>query len=460
MVDEFRSAAVDLMAVKHAAEHDLQMRATRARIEGLSSDGRGIARRYGKTIFIEGALPGEDVGFHINRQRRGYDEAFILEIHEKSNERVVPACRHFGVCGGCVLQHLTPAAQLKLKQSILLDTLERIGRVHPQTVLAPISGPVWGYRRRARLSVRKAHSPEHLRVGFVELHGGHVVAVRRRETLNPKVGNLMELLSALIGAMSIGNRIPQIEVAIGEKATVPVLRTLAQLGDTDRRKLLEFELTHDVHIYIQLGYESSAAPLNGKTVRLNYTLSRWNVQIDFEPTDFIQVNGEINQHLILRAIEQLQVEPQTRVLDLFCGLGNFTLPLARMAREVVGVEGEPRLVKQSRKNAVLNNMKNVKFYQENLFADQNGISWLQTSYDRLLLDPPRAGARGLFAWLGAKLPPRIVYVSCHPATLARDAGFLVHERKYELVSAGIVDMFPHTAHIESMAMFTSARSHE
>ena len=423
------------------------------RVEDLSSDGRGIARLNSKAVFIEGALPGEDIDFQIVRRHREYDEARIRNIRKESVERVQPMCRHYGECGGCVLQHQSPAAQLAAKQKSLLDNLKRIGHVEPEVTLPPLTGPVWGYRRRARLSVHRAYSHAGVNVGFMEKHSKRITDMRRCETLHPNIGRIIEPLSALIGTLSIKDRIPQIEVAVGEKASVLVLRILAQPEKSDREKLSEFAQVHDVHFYLQPGNEDSAVSLVGENVQLSYSLSRWDLQINYEPSDFIQVNAEINQLLVWHALQELQVEPRHRVLDLFCGLGNFTLPLAKIATEVVGIEGENGLVSRARANATYNGVTNIQYYQDDLFKDQNHAAWLQQAYDRLLLDPPRAGAREILACFGSKLPPRIVYISCHPATLARDANYLVNECKYKILSAGVVDMFPHTAHVESMAVF-------
>jgi len=429
---------------------------SRGQVGALSHDGRGIVRINGKAVFIEGALPGEDVDFHIVRRRREYDEARLLDIHNKSSERVPPQCEHFGVCGGCALQHLAPAAQITSKQQTLLDNLKRIGQVQPQAMLPPLTGPVWGYRRRARLSVHRGPSPEQVHVGFVEQHSKHVAKIRHCETLHPKIGNLIESLAVLIGNLTIAERIPQIEVAMGDNATILVLRILSQPDRMDRIKLSEFEQTHDLYFYLQPGKQDSTIPLGTERTSLNYSLPDWNVEITFEPADFIQINGEINRQLVKRAIEKLQVKRQHRVLDLFCGLGNFTLPLARVSNEVAGIESEPGLVVRACANAERNGLTNIRFYRADLFADQQDAVWQQLPYDRLLLDPPRAGALEILTGLGSKLPQRIVYISCHPATLARDAGFLVHARGYQLLSAGVLDMFPHTAYVESMAVFTHA----
>lgn len=429
-----------------------ELASARALVRTISHDGRGIARLDGKTVFIEGALPGEDVEFRIQHRHRDYDEAQVQNILSASPERVTPLCEHFGVCGGCNLQHLAPAAQLSAKQQTLLDNFKRIGHVQPEKILAPLTGPVWGYRRRARLSVRQVPVKGRVLVGFVEKYSPHVTDTHRCETLHPKIGNLIQPLATLLGELSIADRIPQIEIAVGDTATVLVLRTLSPISKADHGKLSVFEWAHDLRFYLQPGRKDTAVPLNGERASLSYRLPDWDVEITFEPADFIQVNAEINRQLVNRVIEVLQVEPGHRVLDLFCGLGNFTLPLARVAKEAVGVEGEIGLVQRAHANAERNCFSNVRFHQADLFTDQKDALWLKQTYHRLLLDPPRAGAREILACLGPRLPQRVVYVSCHPATLARDTAVLVQEHGYRLLSAGVLDMFPHTAHVESIAV--------
>lgn len=430
---------------------------TDANVESLSHDGRGIVRSNGKTVFVEGALPGEQINYRLLRQRRDYDEARVEEIKQPSPERVTPRCEHFGVCGGCTLQHLAPAAQLAAKQQTLLDNLQRIGHVQPDTVLEPLAGPAWGYRRRARLSARYVPNKGRVLVGFVERDNSFVTDTRRCEILDPKVGVLIEALSALLSSMSIRERIPQIELAVGDVHTVLVLRVLSAPDADDRQRLSEFESSHQLHIYLQAGKPDALEPLNGDPVRLAYRLPEWDMELEFEPADFIQVNAKVNRLLIARALELLDVQSQHRVLDLFCGLGNFTLPLARNARLAVGVEGDIGLVRRARLNAERNGIANAEFCHADLFADTGSAPWMQQQYDCVLLDPPRAGAREVIAHFGALGAQRVVYVSCHPATLARDAELLVKQQGYRLRAAGVLDMFPHTAHVESIAVFERER---
>lgn len=422
-------------------------------IESLSHDGRGIARVNGKTVFVEGALPGERVSLQFYRRRRDYDEARIVTVGKASPDRVEPRCRHFGTCGGCVLQHLAPAAQLAAKQQTLLDNLRRIGRVEPETLMPPLHGPAWGYRRRARLSARLVTAKGRVLVGFVERGKSSVTDIRRCEILDPRVGALIQPLSELLGGTSIPDRIPQVELAVGDSAIVLVVRILRELNDRDRARFLEFEQRHGVCILLQTGQPDDLEAISERP-RLSYGIPEWGVDLEFQPVDFIQVNAEINRSLIARAMELLELEPSHRVLDLFCGLGNFTLPLARAAKSVVGVEGDAGLIHRARLNAERNGIGNVQFYRADLFAEELPVqTWMRERYDRVLLDPPRAGAREIIANIDRLGARRLVYVSCHPATLARDAGLLVGQHNFHLISAGVLDMFPHTAHVESIAVF-------
>lgn len=436
-----RSAAVPISIIE-AAE-----------VEALSHDGRGIVRVDGKTVFVDGVLPGERINLRLLHRHRDYDEASAEEISRASPSRVTPRCEHFGVCGGCTLQHMAVETQLATKQQTLLDNLRRIGHVQPDTVLAPMTGPVWGYRRRARLSVRYVPAKGKALVGFVERGKPFVTDTRRCEILDPKVGSLIEALSGLLSGMSIADRIPQVELAVGDLHTVLVIRVLGTLTASDRERLTEFESGHRIHIYLQSDKPDTLEPLAGEPVRLSYGLPEWNLELDFEPADFIQVNAEINRRLIACALESLEVEPGHKVLDLFCGLGNFTLPLARVAGTAVGVEGDAGLVRRARLNAEKNGIGNAEFHHADLFQEPATAPWMRQRYDRVLLDPPRAGAREIIGHFGKLSPQRVVYVSCHPATLARDAEVLVNRLGYRLCAAGVLDMFPHTAHIESIAVF-------
>lgn len=422
-------------------------------VNALSHDGRGVARVAGKTVFIEDALPGETVSIQIRRRRRDYDEAQLVEVLEPAESRVAPRCAHFGTCGACSLQHLLPEAQLHAKQQTLLDNLQRIGGVQPEQVLEPLTGPVWGYRRRARLSVRYVAGKQRCLMGFTERNSGFITDTECCEVLDPRVGAAIRPLSDLFTALSIADRIPQVELAASDDTVVLVLRVLAEPSAADRECLAVFEREHGLRFYLQAGRPEDAVPLQGEPVALQYRLADWDVDIGFQVADFIQVNGEINRTLVNRAIEELQLRPGHRVLDLFCGLGNFTLPLARVGASVTGVEGDAGLVVRARANAARNGLGEVEFQQADLFAERVQGEWAGRRYDRILLDPPRAGAREIIAQFPYFAAERLVYVSCHPATLARDAGILVKEQGWRLLRAGVLDMFPHTSHVESIAVF-------
>ena len=415
---------------------------TAVEITALSHDGRGIARLAGKAMFVEDALPGENVRFRIYRRRREFDEAQVTEVLQASAQRVQPRCAHFGTCGGCVLQHLAPEAQVAAKQQTLLDNLERIGSLRPMQVGAPLLGPVWGYRRRARLSAYRDPGGKVL-VGFTERHRHRVTGLQQCHVLDPKVGGLIDELSAVLSGLSIPDKIPQLEVAVGDDATVLVMKTLAPPTDADMQKLAAFGQQHGLRVLLQG---------DGTPPELHYRLAESDIEIAFQPADFIQVNGEMNRRLVQLAVEALDPRPDEDVLDLFAGLGNFTLPLARRARSVLGVEGEAELVARARRNASNNGITNAAFELANLFDEKQHGSWAKRQYSRILLDPPRAGAREIIAQFPKLKARRIVYVSCHPATLARDARLLA-DQGWQLTRAGVLDMFPHTAHVESMAVF-------
>jgi len=425
-----------------------------AHIDSLSHDGRGVARLEGKTVFVDGALPGEDVRLLYTRKRRDYDEARTEEVLRPGAGRVEPRCAHFGLCGGCSLQHLAPEAQIAAKQRRLSDNLQRIGKVEPGEVFEPLTGPVWQYRRKARLGVKYVEKKGRVLVGFREKHSNRLADLTRCEVLDASVGERLPAIEALIDGLEARARIPQIEVAVGDNATALVFRHLDPLSGDDERALTAFAQAHGLHIYLQPGGPDSVAPLWPEDSALSYRLANHDVELGFAPTDFTQVNAAINSAMVDRALELLEAGPEDRVLDLFCGLGNFTLPLARRVSEVVGVEGDVQLVQRARDNAQRNGIDNAQFHVANLDEDPAATPWLRgQGYDKVLLDPPRAGAAEALAALARLKPRRLVYVSCNPATLARDAGALVNEFGFRMAGAGVMDMFPHTAHVESIALF-------
>lgn len=425
-----------------------------ARVESLAHDGRGVARVNGKTVFIEGALPGEQVLFKYVTQRRNFDEGDLQSVVEASPLRVAPRCPHAPVCGGCTLQHMEGTAQILSKQKVLSDALAHIGRVTPESVMPPLTGPLWGYRRRARLGAKFVIKKDAMLVGFREKRSNLLAELSRCDVLHPAVGTKIEALRELLRRLEAYNRIPQIEVAVADNATALVFRNLVPLSETDKSTLAAFGEEQGFYMYLQPGGIDSVTLLWPQEDELFYRMPEFNLEMGFRPNDFIQVNGEMNLRMVSRAMEWLAPEPHSRVLDLFCGLGNFTLPIARRAAEVVGVEGDLRLVRAAQDNARRNGIANTSFHVADLAGDCADAVWARgQKYDQVLLDPPRAGAAGLIPLLPRLRAVRIVYVSCDPATLARDAGELVNQHGYRLRAAGVMDMFPHTTHVESMAVF-------
>ncbi|GIX36136.1 MAG: 23S rRNA (uracil(1939)-C(5))-methyltransferase RlmD [Lysobacteraceae bacterium] len=424
-------------------------------IQDLSHDGRGVGRIEGKAVFVAGALPGERVRARVTARRRSFDEAATLEVLRASPHRVEPRCAAFGVCGGCALQHLHPAVQIEAKQKVLLENLERIAKVQPESVLEPLTDRLWQYRRKARLGVRRVHRKGRVLVGFREARDPRYIAdCSRCEVLVPEVGERLGELAELVGALKIAEKLPQIEVAAGDAATALVLRHLEPLGAADLEALRAFSRRTGLIIHLQPGGTDSVRPLDPDAPSgLDFAVDDGAVRLAFEPLDFVQVNAGMNRRMIARALDLLELEPGHRVLDLFCGLGNFTLPIARRVKAAVGVEGEAALVERARRNARNNGLHNAEFHVADLSRPLAGADWLEGDYDRLLLDPPRTGADGILPQLPLARIPRVVYVSCHPGSLARDAGMLVHQHGFRLRAAGVMDMFPHTAHVESIALF-------
>lgn len=440
-------------------------------IESLDMEGRGVGRLKnedgtpGKVVFVEGALPGETVGYVSHRRKSKWEAATMTALHRESALRVAPKCRYFGTCGGCAMQHLEPSAQVAIKQRVLEDNLWHLGRVRPETMLPPMHGPTWGYRYRARLSVRCVAKKGGVLVGFHESKSRYIADMRTCEILPPHVSALLVPLRELIGSLSIARSVPQIELAIGdagrERITALVLRIMEPLSVDDETTLRAFADRHGIEWWLQPAGPDSAAPFHPAETRLAYTLPEFGLRMPFKPTDFTQVNHQINRALVSRALRLLDVQPQDRVADLFCGLGNFTLPIATRARETLGIEGSRVLVERAGENARANGLdRRTRFQCRNLFELSADDLAELGPFDRMLVDPPRDGALAVCQALAALakdrpllLPRRIVYVSCSPATLARDAGILVAEAGYTLKRAGVINMFPHTAHVESIAVF-------
>jgi 23S rRNA (uracil1939-C5)-methyltransferase len=430
-------------------------------ITALDQEGRGIARIDGKAVFVEGALVGERVTIEIYRKRPTYELARATGVLRASPSRVVPLCPHFGVCGGCSLQHLEAAAQVAAKQRVLEDALWHIGRVRAGELLAPIHGPAWGYRQRARLSVRDVPKKGGVLVGFHERKSSFITDMRTCPVLPPHISSLLPALRELIGGLSLRDRLPQIELAVGDDADdgtgneVLVLRNLDALTASDERALADFADRHGVRLYLQPQGPATVQAFHPPARPLGYALPDFGVRIEFQPTDFTQVNVAMNRMLVRRAVGLLDPAEGDAVADFFCGLGNFSLPIARRGAKVVGVEGSAPLVRRAQANAQANGLGDrASFVAADLFeATPSSIEALG-AIDKALLDPPREGAIALVKALPEARLSRVVYVSCNPATLARDASVLVHERGFTLRKAGIVNLFPHTAHVESVAVFT------
>lgn len=438
------------------------------RIESLDMEAQGVARNSeGKVVFVEGALPGEEVQVQVLRRKNQWEQANYVALRHESAQRVRPGCPHFGLhagaCGGCKMQHLDPAAQVAIKQRVLEDNLAHLGKVKPERMLRPIEGPAWGYRYRARLSVRYVARKETVLVGFHERKSRYVADMSVCRVLPRHVSDLLLPLRALVGSMQARDTLPQIELAIGDGVTALVLRHLEPLSDGDVAQLRAFAAQHGVQWWLQPKGPDTVHLLDNEGPELGYTLPEFGLRMPFKPTDFTQVNHQINTVLVGRALRLLDARPDERVIDWFCGLGNFTLPIATRAREVLGVEGSEALVERSRQNAQRNGLAaRTSFQARNLFEMTPEELVAFGSADKWLVDPPREGAFALAKALadlqttplsGWQPPRRIVYVSCNPATLARDAGLLVHVAGYRCVAAGAVNMFPHTAHVESMAVF-------
>jgi 23S rRNA (uracil1939-C5)-methyltransferase len=434
-------------------------------VESLDQEGRGVAHVEGKTIFIDGALPGEKVTYQSHRKKASYEVADVEEIFKSSNLRTTPKCPHFGMCGGCAMQHLDFAGQVAAKQRLLEDNLWHIGKVKPERMLPAIYGPRWGYRHKARLRVRHVPKKGGVLVGFNEKASSYVAHMDSCEVLPPHVSALIVPLQQLIAKLSVIDRVPQIEVAVGELVTVLVFRLLEPLQPADEPLLREFADQHGIQIWTQSKGPETATPFHPLDApKLSYSLPEFDLIYTFKPTEFTQVNPHINRVMIRRAMQLLQPQAGERIADFFCGLGNFTLPIARSGATVLGMEGSRPLVERAKESAALNGLEKQTEYREaDLFKMTPEALAALGPFDKWLVDPPRDGALELFKALPgedseskAVSPQRIVYVSCNPATLARDAGLLVHTRGYRLAAAGIINMFPHTAHVESIALFEKA----
>lgn len=422
-------------------------------IESLSHEGRGVAHLEEKVIFVSGALPGEKVLANRTFSRAKFEEAEVLEVLQASDQRIQPKCEVFGICGGCSFQHLSSDDQIKAKGEWLKEVLIQQTKTEPKTWLEPMRSQPWGYRRKARLGVRFVRKKDKALVGFREKKSSFVADMTRCEVLHPSIGENLEVLADCVEQLSIREQVPQFEVAIAEEATILILRHLEPLSAKDEQLLLDCAQALGICFYTQSGGLDTVKPLD-KAVELTYSHPQHQVLMRFLPTDFTQVNFELNQHMVSRALEMLDLSEDDEVIDLFCGLGNFTLPIARYAKRVVGVEGDKGLIERAKQNAAANGIDNAEFYQADLFEAVEGFSWFRgKTYNKALIDPARSGAIEIVELLPKLGVERLVYVSCNPATLARDSARLI-ELGYTLESAGVMDMFPQTAHVESIALFS------
>jgi 23S rRNA (uracil1939-C5)-methyltransferase len=447
------------------------MQETFIEIKSLDADARGVGHLEnedgspGKVIFVEDALPGERVSYEVKRKKKNWEAGRMVTLARASSMRVEPRCEHFGYCGGCSMQHLEPTAQVAIKQRTLEDNLWHLSKVKAENIMRPMYGPTWGYRFRARLSVRHVEKKGAVLVGFHERASSYVADIRYCHILPPHLGGMLMPLRELVGSLSIYNQMPQIEVAVGEETTALVLRIMAPLSAKDEELLKAFADEWGIQWWLQPKGPDSVYPFYPLDKELYYTLPEFGVRMPFKPTDFTQVNHQINRALVHKALGLLEVQPSDRVADLFCGLGNFTLPLATQAREVVGIEGSTTLSTRALENAKANGLsEKTTFYTRNLFEATADDLVALGRFDRMLIDPPRDGAIALALAMAELresgktefLPQRIVYVSCSPSTLARDAGILVHRAGYVMKKAGVVNMFPHTSHVESIGVFELA----
>jgi len=444
---------IDVMRKKRAR---LPLAIATAEIEKFSHDGRGIARLEGKTTFIQGALPGETVSFQYTQKKRDFDEGRTLSVMTASKKRVEPRCPHYLLCGGCSLQHLAEEAQIHEKEELLLDLLQRIGKTNPEEILPPLTSTTWNYRNKARLSTRYVEKKQATLVGFREKNNPRYIAeITQCPVLNKRVDDQIVNLRALIDSLTVPAIIAQIEVAAGDNEVALIFRNMEPLTPDDEIKLRSFADQSGFSVYLQPGGPATVKLFYPEAADeyLNYELPEQGIRFKFHPTDFTQVNAGLNRAMVAKAIELMKLEKHDVVLDLFCGLGNFSLPLAKHCARVIGVEGSETMVERAQMNAQLNGITNTEFYSANLDEVDALARIVNVQINKILIDPPRSGALEIVRQIDKLNPVRIVYVSCNPATLARDSDILVNHHGYRLLAAGVMDMFPHTAHVESIAVF-------
>ena len=442
------------MANRKRTKKQLPQSPVKVAIESLAHDGRGVAHVDGKVIFIDEALPGEEVEFIYTESRKDYAEGKVVNLLSRAADRVDALCAHYGVCGGCSFQHVESSAQIRIKQDLLVDQFKRIGKITIPELWQPLVGPHWGYRRKARMGVKYVEKKNRVLVGFRERRHPYLAEIESCIVMHPIVGSKLMALSEMIGGLTIKDKIPQIEVAIGDEQCVLSIRVLEPPTAADKERMRVFAHEHGIALCLQSKGPDTIVPLDGEPDLMpTYALPNQALEFTFKPAMFTQVNYEINRQMIDRVLETLALNESDSVLDLFCGLGNFTLPMAKFAGHVVGVEGDQPLINHAKENARLNGIKNVEFYAADLskaIADQ---PWANRKYNKILLDPSRAGASDVLHYFKNWQAEQIIYVSCNPSTLARDAGILVNELGYKLLKAGVMDMFPQTGHVESIALF-------
>ena len=422
-------------------------------IEDLSHDGRGIARVNGKVMFVNGALPGEKVMVKHTGGNKNFEEGLVTEVLEASEGRVDAKCQYYDICNGCTMMHLAPAKQIEFKQNTLKQNLIKMAKIEPQTWMSPLTDESWHYRRRARLSVRWVIAKEKVLVGFREKDGRYVADMDYCEILQKPLDDLLKPLAQMIEKLRIRQQIAQIEASIADEDVALIIRHLKPIGVEDEKILLDFAQEHDVRIYSQSKGPKTIFEMTDKKEPLFFDMKEYGIRMEFLPSDFIQVNAKMNIKMINQAIELLDIQKDDVVLDLFCGLGNFTLPLAKKVKKIVGIEGDKTLVQRAVENAKLNKLDNVEFHEADLRKNHENSEWFKHDYSKIMIDPPRSGAWEILPLIASTNANTLLYVSCHPASLARDADRLVNEFGYKMVKAGVMDMFPHTSHVESMALF-------
>lgn len=427
-------------------------------IEDLSHDGRGIARINGKVMFVSGALPGERVVIKHTGGNKNFEEGLAIEVIEASDDRVKAQCQYYDVCNGCTMMHLAPEKQIEFKQNTLKQNLLKMAKLQPEKWMDSLTDESWHYRRRARLSVRWVIAKDKVLVGFREKNGRYVADMESCEILKQPLDSLLKPLAKMIAQLRIKQHIAQIEASVADEDVALIIRHLKPISSADEEVLLEFAEHNEVRIYSQSKgpktiFEITRSDDTAELKPLFFDMSRYNIRMEFLPSDFIQVNAKMNEKMIDQALELLDIKPDDVILDLFCGLGNFTLPLATKVKTVVGIEGEKTLVQRAQHNAKLNKLDNIDFHVADLTKNHQDSDWFQLDYNKVLIDPPRSGAWEILPLIAQTKAKTLLYVSCHPASLARDTDRLVNELGFKLLKAGVMDMFPHTSHVESMALF-------